>query len=99
MRFSFSLVFLVKHEDMFNWAAKSPFLTAAFGTYFIYSSTKHSLEDENVQKFIHNKDQRFDIIVSEDLLHDAHLMFGQKFNAPIVTICELFFSWGTFNWN
>lgn len=82
------MIFSVKHEDLFKWAAKSPLLTAAFGTYFIYNSTRHSLENENVQKFIHDKDQQFDIIVSEELFHDAHLMFGQQFNAPIVTICE-----------
>lgn len=72
---------------MFKWVAKSSLLTAAFGTYFIYNSTKHSLESDNVQKFIHKNNQHFDIIVSEELVHDAHLMFGRQFNAPIVTIC------------
>lgn len=86
------MIFAVKHEDLFKWAAKSQLLTTIFGTYFIYNSTRHSLENENLQKFIHNTDQQFDIIVNEELLHDAHLMFGQQFNAPIVTICELFYS-------
>lgn len=60
---------------------------AAVATYFISNSTKYGLETDNVQNFIHRSDLKFDLVIVEEILHDAFLMFGQKFNAPVVTIC------------
>lgn len=52
------------------------------------ASAEYALENANVQKFIHNDHSHFDIIINEEFFHDSFLMFGHKYKAPIVTICE-----------
>lgn len=80
----------MKKRDAFDWKSKSLFVTFGLTLNFIKNSNKHGLESEQVQKFIHSKDLHFDLIFIEETLHDAYLMFGHKFNAPIVSICEYF---------
>lgn len=52
-------------------------------------ATEHALQDPKVQRLIQSEDLSFDVIVMEQFNHDALLMFGLKFNAPIVTISTL----------
>lgn len=52
-------------------------------------SSDHALGDANVQKLINRNDLHFDLIINEEIFHDSFLMFGHKFKAPIVTICNL----------
>lgn len=61
---------------------------AIFGTYFIGVSSKHAVENEQVQQLIHSEKHRFDLIIVEDIMHDSLLMLGHKFKAPMVTICK-----------
>lgn len=81
-------LFSVKQKDAFEWKSKSLFVTFGRTLNFIKNSNKHGLESKQVHEFIHSKNLHFDLIFIEETLHDAYLMFGHKFNAPIVSICE-----------
>lgn len=50
------------------------------------STTKYALENPNVQQFIEQDDNDFDLIISEQFFQEAFLMFAHKYRAPIVTI-------------
>nr|QQJ43251.1 UDP-glycosyltransferase 1-GP [Mayetiola destructor] len=50
-------------------------------------SSEIGLQSENVQKIIHSTDLHFDLIIKEDFFHISWLMFGYKFDAPVITIC------------
>lgn len=65
-------------------------MTALFGPYFFGSSTKHAFENERMQQFMHSKNQHFDLILLEEVMHDGYLMFGHKFKAPVAMICKSF---------
>lgn len=59
---------------------------------FIKDSCKHSFADEKMQKFIQNsKNQKYDLVLIEDLWTDSFLIFGHLFNAPMAFICEFHF--------
>lgn len=47
------------------------------------------LNATQVQKFIHSNDQHYDLVLQEQSYQESWLMFAHKFNAPIVSICEL----------
>lgn len=49
-------------------------------------TSDYGLRDANVQKLIHSKDLEFDLIINEQFFQECWLMFGYKFNAPVVTI-------------
>lgn len=74
--------------DLFNSDLRSAFSTLFMFPFFGKYSGEHGLNNTNVQKFIHRNDLHFDLIINEEIYHDSWLMFGHKFNAPIVTICE-----------
>lgn len=67
----------------------SPFSSLLMLAYFPLMATEHALASENVKNFINSNNYQFDIVINEEFFHDAFLMFGHKFNAPLVTICEL----------
>lgn len=87
MIFYQTISYTVKQEDIFNKASDSPIRTAAIFPVFAKISANHSLSDKKVRQFIHSKDLHFDLIINEEVYHDAYLMFGRKFNAPVVGIC------------
>lgn len=68
--------------------SSSPFFTAALFPRFANMSASYALSNKNVQEFINRTDLHFDLIVNEEIYHDVFLMFGWKYNAPVVTICE-----------
>lgn len=75
-------------EDLFQTSTDSSIMKTwripSFGTH----STNFSLSSASVQKFIHQKNLHFDLIINEEFYHDAYLMFGFKFNAPTILIGE-----------
>lgn len=53
------------------------------------SSTEYALKHPNVHKLLHGENTHYDLILVEQFFQDAFLVFGQKFKAPIVSICKL----------
>lgn len=66
----------------------NPFTDLLMLAYFPLITAEHVLATENVKKFVASNDHRFDIVIHEEFFHDSFLMFGHKFNAPMVTICK-----------
>lgn len=77
-----------RHKTAFEWTSFSVVDTFWLTLTLIKDSNEHGLKNEQVKRFIHRKNLHFDLIVMEETLHDAYLMFAHKFNSPIVTICE-----------
>lgn len=48
-------------------------------------TTEHALQTQVVQKFIQREDH-FDLVLSEQFFQESFLMFAYKFSCPIVTI-------------
>lgn len=80
----------MSHEEIYEGASNSPFKRTSIFPRFANLSSSHALENKQVQEFIHRNDLHFDIIINEEIYHDAFLMFGHKFKAPMVTICKQF---------
>lgn len=78
----------VKEEDLFKWSSKSPFVTYILSVLFVKNSNIHGFENEKVNKFIHSKDQHFDLILLQETFHDSYLMLAHKFKAPVALICK-----------
>lgn len=49
-------------------------------------SAAWGLTNKRVDKFIRRTDLHFDLVINDDFYHESWLMFGRKFNAPIITI-------------
>ncbi|KAH8295862.1 hypothetical protein KR018_004803 [Drosophila ironensis] len=49
-------------------------------------TTEHAFKDPKVQRLIASKNDHYDLVILEQFFHEAFLMFGQKFNCPVVTI-------------
>ncbi|KAH8282511.1 hypothetical protein KR054_008102 [Drosophila jambulina] len=49
-------------------------------------TTEHALRDAGVRKLIESQDDHYDLVILEQFFHEAFLMFGKKFNCPVVTI-------------
>uniref|UniRef100_A0A336M393 UDP-glucuronosyltransferase n=2 Tax=Culicoides sonorensis TaxID=179676 RepID=A0A336M393_CULSO len=54
-------------------------------------TTEHALQTSNVQKFIQREDH-FDLVLSEQFFQESMLMFAHKFQCPIVTLGTLGYS-------
>lgn len=39
--------------------------------------------------FMRRKDLHFDLVIHEEVFHDSFLIFGHRFQAPVVSICPL----------
>jgi hypothetical protein len=50
--------------------------------------SKHGLQTKNVQKFLRDTQNTFDLIILEQHYHESWLMFGEIFEAPIITISK-----------
>lgn len=79
---------LVKEEDLFKWSSKSPFVTYIISVMFVKNSNTHGFENDQVKKFIHSKDQHFDLVLLQETFHDSYLMLAHKFKAPVALICK-----------
>lgn len=81
-----TIFFAGTQKDLFQTSLDSSIMKTwripSFGTH----STNYSLSSASVQKFIHQKDLHFDLVINEEFYHDAYLMFGFKFKAPLILI-------------
>lgn len=75
-------------DDVYAESDNSYFQKVTFYEALCTPTSDHGLNVSNVQKLIHSKNQHFDLVINEDMFHEAWLMFAHKFNAPIITICE-----------
>lgn len=75
-------------DDLFKGAKQDDFNNIAFYELVTYATGVYGLNHSNVQKVIHSNDLHFDLVINEEMFHEAWLMFGYKFNAPVVTICK-----------
>lgn len=78
-------------EELYRSGDMSPFRIVSDINKFFSFSTDYALSNKNVQNLIHSDDLHFDLVINEEFFHDAFSMFGYRFNAPVVTICERFF--------
>ncbi|XP_055640860.1 UDP-glucosyltransferase 2-like [Toxorhynchites rutilus septentrionalis] len=53
------------------------------------ATTEHALHSDNVKQFLKQNELKYDLIIAEQFVQEAFLMFGHKYNAPIVTINTL----------
>lgn len=53
------------------------------------NATEHALNNIEVQSLINSNDVKFDLMIVEQFNQEAFLMFGHKFNIPIVSIATL----------
>lgn len=73
---------------MFKQDSLAVFNTVKIFSDFGYMSSAYALNDKKVHKFIHRNDLHFDLVINEEVFHDAFLMMAYKFKAPVVTICK-----------
>lgn len=81
-------LFLVSLKSAYNMGAQNEMEKIATFERVCRPSSEYGLNDSNVQKIIHSTDLHFDLVINEDFFHESWLMFGYKFNAPLVTICK-----------
>ncbi|XP_058448413.1 UDP-glycosyltransferase UGT5-like [Malaya genurostris] len=67
----------------------SPFYKLKILWWLGLATTAHAFETENVQMFLREEGLTFDLIIAEQFVQEAFLMFGHKYRAPIVTINTL----------
>lgn len=79
---------VVNDEELFKTRKSTQFESLKIFTDFGSSSCAHFLNDKKVQEIIHRNDLHFDLVIHEEVYHDALLMFAHKFGAPLVTICK-----------
>lgn len=53
------------------------------------TTTEKAFESDNVKRFMKEKGLRYDLVIAEQFAQEAFLMFGHKYQAPIVTINTL----------
>lgn len=91
--------FTVSKANLFVKHEKTEFDAIRMYDEIATPTAEYGLNHPNVQRIIHSKDLHFDLIINEDMFHESWLMFAYKFNAPIVTICELSIELFCFNLN
>ncbi|XP_058818747.1 UDP-glycosyltransferase UGT5-like [Topomyia yanbarensis] len=67
----------------------SPFFKLKILWWLGLATTAHTFETENVQQFLREEGLRYDLVIAEQFVQEAFLMFGYKYSAPIVTINTL----------
>lgn len=75
-----SQVFAAQSGDVFSNFIMMPMLG--------YGAADHALNSSNVQKFLHDDSQSFDLVINEEFYMESFSMFAYKFKAPLVTICK-----------
>lgn len=85
-------IFAVRKTRIYESTWMPTIFTLTILPYFGYLSAGHAFADENVQNFMRRKDLHFDLVIHEEVLgHESFLIFGHRFKAPVVSICEYFF--------
>lgn len=49
-------------------------------------TSEHALNNQKVKNLIRSKSKKFDLVIMEQFFHESFLMFGHKFQTPIVTL-------------
>ncbi|XP_053692184.1 UDP-glycosyltransferase UGT5-like [Sabethes cyaneus] len=70
-------------------AFSSPFFKLKILWWLGLATTKHAFETNNVQQFLQEEGLRYDLVIAEQFVQEAFLMFGHKYQSPIVTINTL----------
>lgn len=84
----FYLLYPVTPEDVYKSTYNTDFsnvkLFASAGRLCSY----YGLKDPKVQELIRSKNLDFDLVINEQMFQESWLMFGYKFNAPLITISK-----------
>lgn len=83
--------YLVPPEEVFKKSSGSPFVERTKLAFFSKVLVEHTLKSKAVRELSLRSDLQFDLVINEEFFHDAYLMFGHKFKAPVVTFCKYFF--------
>lgn len=73
-------------EQVFNAQYVSSYSSIKWLYWLGLDNSEHGLRDPKVQTLIESDNHHFDLIIAEQFFQDVWLLFGHKFNAPIVTI-------------
>lgn len=52
------------------------------------TTADHAFNSTNVQKFLHDDSQNFDLVINEEFYMESFSMFAHRFKAPLLTICK-----------
>lgn len=52
-------------------------------------TTTHALERPEIQDFLHNNTDKFDLLLTEQFFQEPILLFAHKYQIPIVTVSTL----------
>lgn len=85
---NFPFEFKVSQKEAHNVTDENDFEKVRANDKYFTKSGDHGLSTPNVQKIINSEDLHFDLVINEEFYHESWLMFGYKFNAPIITICN-----------
>lgn len=77
---------LVPKKNIFTMQFASDFQNLQLWWTIGLMTTEHALKDPKVQKLIASQNDHYDLVILEQFFHEAFLMFGKKFNCPVVTI-------------
>lgn len=75
-------------DDVFHIGEETGFMHLLRYHFMCEPSADFGLASRAVQKFIHSTDSHFDLVINEEMFSESWLMFGYKFNAPMMTISE-----------
>ncbi|XP_031639549.1 UDP-glucuronosyltransferase 2B1-like [Contarinia nasturtii] len=78
---------MVKQDDFVDMASASIFSCVHLLRDMPRIFNPYTLQNANIQKFIHSTGLHFDLVINEEFYGDSMLMFAHKFKAPIITIC------------
>jgi len=82
--FYFSLT--VPKKNLFSVQFASDFQNLQMWWQIGLMTTEHALQNEQLKRLIDSQNEHFDLVILEQFFHEAFLMFGRKFNCPVVTI-------------
>lgn len=87
MKFKYmTFIILVPKENIFSMQFVSDFNNLELWWTIGLMTTEHAFKDPKVKKLIESKDDHYDLVIIEQFFHEAFLMFGKRFNCPVVTI-------------
>ncbi|XP_055542683.1 UDP-glycosyltransferase UGT5-like [Wyeomyia smithii] len=70
-------------------AFSSPFYKLQILWWLGLATTEHAFKSKNVQQFLREDGLQYDLIIAEQFVQEAFLMFGHRYRAPVVTINTL----------
>ncbi|XP_030383885.1 UDP-glucuronosyltransferase 2C1 [Scaptodrosophila lebanonensis] len=83
---SFDIPFHFPKKNIFSMRYTSDFQNLQMWWALGLMTSEHALQDEKLKQLVASTDQHYDLVILEQFFHEAFLMFGHKFNCPVVTI-------------